>query len=118
MAATLATGGVLSHATAAAAWELLLASGAIHVTIPGDPGRKRRAGSASTAAGPSRRRHDVRRGIPITTPERTIATSQLKGRPLEQLVDRDAATASTSHGCGNSHHPPYKRCCPATRRAP
>jgi predicted transcriptional regulator of viral defense system len=45
MAATLATSGVLSHTTAAAAWEMLQTnSGLIHVTIPGAAGRERRTG--------------------------------------------------------------------------
>ena len=47
MAAVLALGGdaVLSHATAAAAWDLRpVGSGATHVTVPSTAGRKRRAG--------------------------------------------------------------------------
>ena len=57
MAAVLAGGtdAVLSHASAAAAWELrLVGSGAIHVTIPSDSGRKRRAGIRVHRSGPSR----------------------------------------------------------------
>ena len=91
MAATLATGGVLSHATAAAAWEILRVGAAIHVTVAGDPGRKRRAGirvhrsRTLTALDTT-----IRRGIPLTTPERTVAdlARGMKGRPLEQLLDR------------------------------
>ena len=94
MAAVLAGGtdAVLSHASAAAAWELrLVGSGAIHVTIPSDSGRKRRAGIRMHRSG-TLTPHDttVHRGIPITTPLRTlidIATT-LKGRPLEQALDR------------------------------
>ena len=47
MAAVLALGGdaVLSHETAAGAWDLRrLGSGAIHVTVPSTAGRKRRRG--------------------------------------------------------------------------
>src|SRR5215216_2214365 len=45
MAAVLATGGALSHATAAAAWELRpTSSPLIHVTVAGGGGRERRRG--------------------------------------------------------------------------
>jgi Transcriptional regulator, AbiEi antitoxin len=80
MAATLATGGVLSHATAAAAWDLRpSASRTVHVTVAG--AARRRAGVCV---------HRTRtleattyRGIPITTPLRTIIdlATTLKGRP-------------------------------------
>jgi hypothetical protein len=91
MAATLATGGVLSHATAAAAWDLLPVGATIHVTVPGDPGRKRRAGlrvHRSRTLEP--RDTTTLLGIPLTTRERTIAdlARTTKGRRLEQLVDR------------------------------
>jgi very-short-patch-repair endonuclease len=90
MAATLATAGVLSHASAAAAWDLRpLTSGAIHVTV--EANRRRLAGlriHRSRTLGP----HDTttHRGIPITTPARTIIdlASSLRGRPLEQTLDR------------------------------
>jgi very-short-patch-repair endonuclease len=94
MAAVLAGGAnaVLSHASAAAAWELRpVGSGAIHVTIPGDPGRRRRAGlhvhrSATLAPADT----TVHRAIPITTPARTLIdlAATLTGRPLEQALDR------------------------------
>ena len=88
MAATLATGGVLSHATAAAAWELRPRSGAIHV-IAKSGGR--RAGlkvhRSRTIDATDTTTH---RNIPITTPARTIIdlARTLKGRPLEQALDR------------------------------
>jgi very-short-patch-repair endonuclease len=91
MAATLATGGVLSHATAAAAWDLRRsASALIHVTIAGDTGRARRQNvrvHRSTTLTPAEM--TVWRDIPITTPARTIIdlARTLKGRALEQLVD-------------------------------
>jgi hypothetical protein len=91
MAATLATGGVLSHATAAAAWDLRrLGAGAIHVTVPGTPGRLRRKGirlHRSRTLEP--RDITTHRGIPLTTPARTVIdlAHTLKGRPLEYVLD-------------------------------
>jgi very-short-patch-repair endonuclease len=91
MAATLATGGVLSHATAATAWQLRPPSaGAIHVTV-GCAGRMRRNGirvHRSRTLTPD----DIttHRNIPITTPARTIIdlARTLTGRPLEQALDQ------------------------------
>jgi Protein of unknown function (DUF559) len=93
MAAVMAAGrgAVLSHATAAGAWELRpRASGLIHVTIPGDPGRGRRAGlrvhrSRTLTPGDT----TTHRGIPITTPVRTIIdlARTLERRPLEHALD-------------------------------
>jgi very-short-patch-repair endonuclease/predicted transcriptional regulator of viral defense system len=91
MAAALATGGVLSHATAAAAWDLRpRGSGAIHVTVR-RTGRVRRAGirlhrSATLTAADT----TTHRAIPITTPVRTVIdlAATLKGRPLEAALDR------------------------------
>ncbi|HEX5621510.1 MAG TPA: type IV toxin-antitoxin system AbiEi family antitoxin domain-containing protein [Solirubrobacteraceae bacterium] len=91
MAAVLATGGVLSHATAAAAWDLRpTSSPLIHVTVAGDTGRARRRNvrvHRSTTLAP--RDTTTHRGIAITTPARTIIdlARTLTGRPLEQLVD-------------------------------
>jgi very-short-patch-repair endonuclease len=92
MAAALATGGVLSHTTAAAAWDLRRrGAGAIHVTVPGTAGRKRREGirvhrSRTLTAGDT----TTVRAIPITTPVRTIVdlATTLRGRPLEHALDR------------------------------
>jgi predicted transcriptional regulator of viral defense system len=92
MAATLAADGVLSHATAAAAWELRpLGTGAIHVTVAGTAGRLRRGGirvHRSRTLTPDDT--TTRRAIPITTPLRTIIdlAATLKGRPLEHALDR------------------------------
>ena len=91
MAAVLATGGVLSHATAAAAWELRpTSSPLIHVTVAGDGGRERRRGlrvHRSTTLTPADT--TTHRGIPVTTPARTIIdlARTLEGRPLEHVVD-------------------------------
>jgi very-short-patch-repair endonuclease len=93
MAAVLAAGqgAVLSHGTAASAWELrALGAGVIHVTVPGDAGRMRRRGlhihRSRTLTADDTTTH---RGIPITTPARTIVdlAATLKGRPLEQALD-------------------------------
>jgi REase_MTES_1575 len=94
MAAVLACGdrAVLSHASAAAAWDLTpVGSGPVHVTVPGDHGRARRAGvrvHRSRALTPAQT--TIHRGIPITTRERTIIdlAKRLTGRPLEQLLNR------------------------------
>ena len=91
MAATLATGGVLSHATAAAAWELLPVGATIHVTVAGDAGRKRRAGvrvHRSRTLEP--RDITTLRGLRATTRERTIADLARTTTPrrLEQLVNK------------------------------
>jgi very-short-patch-repair endonuclease len=94
MAAVLAggAGAVLSHAMAAAAWGLRpIGAGAIHITVPGHAGRKRRAGfriHRSTTLEP--RDRTTHRGIPITAAARTILdlATILKGRPLEQALDR------------------------------
>jgi very-short-patch-repair endonuclease len=91
MAATLATGGVLSHQTAAAAWDLLPVGATIHVTVAGDAGRKRRAGvrvHRSRTLEP--RDATTLRGLPLTTRERTIADLARTTTPrrLEQLVNK------------------------------
>jgi hypothetical protein len=93
MAAVLAAGrhAVLSHASAATAWDLRpLGTGAIHVTVPGDPGRKRRRGirvHRSTTLTPDDT--TTHRGIPITAPARTIIdlATTLSDRPLEHALD-------------------------------
>lgn len=77
MAAVLALGpgAALSHRSAAALWALLNPrSGPVEVSVPGPGGRRRRRGivvhrSVTLTAG-MRIRH---RGIPVTTPARTIA---------------------------------------------
>ena len=93
MAAVLAggRGAVLSHGTAAAVWELRrVERGIVHITVPGDPGRKRRMGirvhrSTTLTDG------DVTtlRGLPVTRPARTIIdlSRTLEGRALEHLGD-------------------------------
>jgi very-short-patch-repair endonuclease len=93
MAAVLAggRGAVLSHGTAAAVWELRpVGSGVIHITVPGDRGRKRRQGinvHRSTTLTP--REVTARKRLPVTTPARTIIdlSRTLRGRALEHVVD-------------------------------
>jgi very-short-patch-repair endonuclease len=94
MAAVLAAGegAVLSHRDAAALWDLCpTPHGAIHVTVPGDPGRRRRPGlqihrSVTLAHADT----VVHRGIPVTTATRTIVdlARTTQGRRLEELIDR------------------------------
>lgn len=81
---------VLSHYTAAAAWRLRKPGGAVHITCP-------RTGVDSV---PGVRAHRSRcllehertelRGMPITTPARTVLdlAPRLSDRRLEQLLDR------------------------------
>jgi predicted transcriptional regulator of viral defense system len=94
-AAVLALGrqAVLSHATAAAAWDIRsTGSGVIHVTVPGRAGRKRRAGirvHRPSAFGTDE--VTTLDGLPITTPARTLvdlAAGGLRGRALEAALDR------------------------------
>jgi hypothetical protein len=91
MAATLAVGGVMSHASAADAWDLRLSNAAvIDVTVRGDGGRERRAGlrvhRSGTLTAAEITKH---KGIPITTPARTISdlARRLRPRELERIVD-------------------------------
>jgi very-short-patch-repair endonuclease len=93
LAAVLACGkgAVLSHQTAASLWDLRrVGSGAIHVTVPGDAGRKRQAGirlHRSTTL--TQRDVTTKEGIPVTTIERTIIDLARTMRPdkLEEIVD-------------------------------
>jgi very-short-patch-repair endonuclease len=92
MAAVLAAGpgAALSHASAAAAWDLRRPGGVIDVSVPTRAGRERRRGvriHRRDALTPDE--VTVHRGIPVTTPARTIVdlSRSLKGRRLEQLVD-------------------------------
>ena len=92
-AAVLACGpsAVLSHRSAAAAWDLDRGGGVLHVTV-GTGGRKAPEGIRlhRTVTG---RPEEVTTlgGLPVTTPARTVldlAASGLHGRPLERIVDR------------------------------
>jgi hypothetical protein len=86
------TGAVLSHASAAAAWELRTQRGGrIDVTV-GPGGRDRRDGlRLHRALSVPPDETTTRSGIPITTPARTVldlAGTGLDGRPLEAVLDR------------------------------
>ena len=93
MAAVLAggRGAVLSHGTAAAVWDLRRAAGgAVHITVPGDPGRKRRRGiKVHRSTTLSARDVTAHNRLPVTTPARTIVdlARTIAGRDLERIVD-------------------------------
>lgn len=90
MAAVLAAGAgaVLSHRSAAALWDMRpQSSGPVEVTVPGTAGRKRRYGLVihrSTQLSGEVTRH---RGIPVTTPSRTLAD-------LRRMVTKDHLRAA------------------------
>jgi hypothetical protein len=89
-AATLAVGGVLSHASAAAAWQLRGSNAAVIDVTVGRGGRDRRAGLRIHRSGTlTAAEITTHRGIPITTPARTIIdlSRRLNGRALEHVVD-------------------------------
>jgi len=91
MAAVLACGptAVLSHATAAALWDLRRSdAGAIDVTVPGTGGRPRRNGIRVHRA--RSLQSTMKDGIPVTTPGRTILdlAATLDRRGIERLLDR------------------------------
>jgi very-short-patch-repair endonuclease len=89
----LGPGAAVSHATAAAVWDIrATASPVVHVIVPGRGGRKRRAGICVHR--PSASHADeitTLDGLPITTPARTLldlAAAGLRGRALEAALDR------------------------------
>jgi very-short-patch-repair endonuclease len=91
MAATLAGGdtAVLSHRSAASLWALLpnRERSDIEISVPGDGGRRRRAGIRLHRCPSLLAEHVTRRqGIPVTTPSRTI--SDLRGAVSPQELRR------------------------------
>jgi len=90
MAAVLASGrdAALSHASAAAHWSLLRPiAGPVDVSVPTQAGRRRRPGIRLHRRASLRSEDIVRhRGIPVTTPARTIA--DLHGAVSPRLVRR------------------------------
>jgi very-short-patch-repair endonuclease len=84
-------GAVLSHQAAGALWAIAPLPSRIDVTVSGDSGRMRRAGirlHRSSTLLPSHR--VVRRGIPVTTPARTLADLRrvLPGEEFAEAVRR------------------------------
>ena len=87
MAAVLATGGILSHHTAAQLWGLRPHDGDVHITVRGEA-RKRRPGlqihrSLSLDAA-------VQDGLPLTTPARTLhdLAAHLPQHDLDRTVEQ------------------------------
>lgn len=90
-AATMAGGdaAVLSHRSAASLWELLPnhETSDIEISVPGDSGRRRRAGIRLHRCPSLLQEHVTRRlGIPVTTPSRTL--SDLRGAVSPQELRR------------------------------
>jgi very-short-patch-repair endonuclease len=93
MAAVLAAGSraCLSHAAAAALWEMRASAAVIvDVTVPGTGGRRRRKGVRVHRARDLAGQTTTHDGIPVTTPARTILdlAATLQTRPLERLLDQ------------------------------
>jgi hypothetical protein len=87
----LGPGAVVSHGTAADAWDIRpSASGLVQVTV-GRGGRARRPGVRLHRVALAADEATTLSGLPITTPSRTLldmAGSGLRGRPLEAALDR------------------------------
>ena len=109
---------MLSHATAAAAWELLPVGATIHVTVAGDAGRKRRTGvrvHRSRTLEPCDT-DEMKQPSRSTTRERTIAdvARMTTPRRLEQLVNKTHDRLDFGRLGAGPGHLPYKRCYRAT----
>ena len=111
MAAVLAAGpgAVLSHASAAALWEIRPTSATrIDVTVRSDGGRAA-AGPAHPPNADAPRRRDHRApGIPVTTPARTLLdlASSLPRRALERALDEaEIQRALRPRALERSHEP-------------
>ena len=78
-------GVALSHRSAAALWGLLSTlGGSVDVTCTGDGGRRRREGiRAHRSKTLTSREVTLREGIPVTTPDRTIADMRAVAPPRE-----------------------------------
>jgi hypothetical protein len=102
MAAVLAAGSraCLSHAAAAALWEMRASAAVIvDVTVPGT-GVRRRPGLRIHRARDLTGQTTTHDGIPVTTPARTILdlAATLRRRPLERLLDQAENTRLTDVG--------------------
>ena len=92
MAAVLAggPGAVLSHKSAATAWDLgRWVGGAIDVTVPTRAGREKRAGLRIHRCRLSQGEVAEVSGVPVTSVARTIIdlSRTMNGRPLEHMID-------------------------------
>ncbi|HEX2102571.1 MAG TPA: type IV toxin-antitoxin system AbiEi family antitoxin domain-containing protein [Solirubrobacteraceae bacterium] len=98
MGAVLAGGSqaALSHAAAAALWELRPSAVVIDITVPGS-GARRRPGLRIHRARDLTGQTTTHDGIPVTTPARTILdlAATLRRRPLERLLDQAENTRLT-----------------------
>ena len=117
MAATLAyaAGAVVSHRSAAALWGLLPpVSGPVDVSLPARGGRRRRIGIRVHRCSSLTQELLTRyRGIPVTTPARTISDlrpvvspremrrairqAEVRGVPIGSSVDRDRTRSELEH---------------------
>jgi len=92
MAAVLGCGphAALSHASAAALWELRATNPApSHVVVPGTAGRRRRDVRVHRSRTLTAEQVTSRHGIPVTTPARTILdlAATLSDRELQRVLD-------------------------------
>jgi very-short-patch-repair endonuclease/predicted transcriptional regulator of viral defense system len=96
MAATLACGdgAVLSHASAAALWEIRPTSGVVHVTVPTAGGRRRPGLCVHRDPALGAEEITTRAGIPVTTVARTLLdlAGTLPARALHRALDEAAVT--------------------------
>jgi predicted transcriptional regulator of viral defense system len=102
MAAVLAAGSraCLSHAAAAALWDMRASAAVIgDVTVPGT-GVRRRPGLRIHRARDLTGQTTTHDGIPVTTPARTMLdlAATLRRRPLERLLDQAENTRLTDVG--------------------
>jgi len=99
MAAVLAAGpsGVLSHASAAALWDLRRSAAVIVDVTIADGGSRKRKGLRIHRARDLTGQTTTHDAIPVTTPARTILdlAATLQRRPLERLLDQAQNTRLT-----------------------
>jgi predicted transcriptional regulator of viral defense system len=91
MAAVLSTGGVLSHRSAAALFDIRPYTGPPEVTVRRSGARRRRGIRMHVSRVLPAADVATREGIPVTTPARTLldlAASGVRGRSLEAALDR------------------------------
>lgn len=108
MAAVLACGeGALSHLSAAWLWDLLDAPlSPVDVTIPGTAGRRARIGIHVHRSPSVPEVTTIHRGIPVTTPARTIEDLRRSGVP-DSRVRYAIRQAELKHLALNEPAPPF-----------